>query len=266
MVKVSMKGFRAVEVKRGGFTIQSGGYLNKSMPLFTKDILPDAPACEFQGATYVRLSTREPWLNKAVMGTSSRGEMHPGVLKDLREKIVIAEQQIRHGLPVTIPAQDLTDDPMDEMFSTAMDEVTTVQTPKKKKAFVKQVCIIPMREWPEETDKSGTNALRDVSLHLEGKGAVWIHLKDLDWLLRTLFIQQQLKGVPGVASDDEGPDRPKKTQLNLNPQSDASPSMAPDLAPDTDVSDSMESDLTPEKRPRPQDEAVNLYSKWADAP
>ena len=86
--------------------------------------------------------------------------------------------------------------------------------------------------------KGGTRIVRDVSLYLEGNGKFWIHTNALEWLVKSLFIQQQLKGVADVGSDDEGPD----------------------------AHDSMEVDMTPEKRPQPQRCEGHLNDKWADAP
>ena len=86
--------------------------------------------------------------------------------------------------------------------------------------------------------KGGSQIVRDVSLYFEGNGKLWIHSGDLEWLVRSLWIHQQLKGVADVGSDDEGPDAPE----------------------------SMEPDQTPEKCPRPQEAARNLYAKWDEAP
>ena len=65
-----------------------------------------------------------------------------------------------------------------------------------------------------------------------------VPLNFLNDSIRSLRVQQQLKGVCDVASDDEGPDNPK----------------------------SMEDDMTPEMRPQPQEIAGHLYDKWDTAP
>ena len=95
-----------------------------------------------------------------------------------------------------------------------------------------------MNEWPKETMPGSAGIMRDVVLYLEGNGKLWIHKDDVEWLVRSLWTHQQLKGVAAVASDDEGPDAPK----------------------------SMEPDLTPEKCPQSQEAAGNLYDKWGEAP
>ena len=117
-----------------------------------------------------------------------------------------------------------------------------IETPDKKQSkkntFVNQVCRIRMSEWPEEAMKGKSKIVRDVSLYLEGNGKLWIHTNALEWLVKSLFIQQQLKGVADVGSDDEGPD----------------------------AAESMEPDQTPEKCPRPQEAAGNSHARWDEAP
>ena len=115
------------------------------------------------------------------------------------------------------------------------------KTPKKTRSFLNQVSRIRMPEWPEEAREGRPKIMRDVSVYLEGRGScsrLWIHTKDLEWLVRSLWIYQQLGGVADVGSDDAGTEAPK----------------------------SMEPDLTPEKCPRPQEAAGNLYNKWDEAP
>ncbi len=67
---------------------------------------------------------------------------------------------------------------------------------------------------------------------------LWIHSDDLEWLIRFLVIQQQLKGVPVVAEDDEGPD----------------------------AAEAMEYVMTPEKCQQPKKYNGHLSEKWAEAP
>ena len=80
-----------------------------------------------------------------------------------------------------------------------------------------------MSEWPREASTGGVQVVRRVAVYIEGTNKLWIDKNDLEWLLRCLFIQQQVKGVAVVPSDDEG----------------------------TDAHDSMEDPVTPEKCRRP---------------
>ena len=34
---------------------------------------------------------------------------------------------------------------------------------------------------------------------------IWIHVDDVEWASKYLWVQHQLRGVPAVADDDEGP-------------------------------------------------------------
>ena len=95
-----------------------------------------------------------------------------------------------------------------------------------------------MSEWPREASTDRVQAMRHVAVYIEGTNKLWIDKKDLEWLLRCLFIQQQVKGVSAVASDDEGPD----------------------------AHDTMEAVMTPEKRPQRQQCDGYLHDKWSEKP
>ena len=68
---------------------------------------------------------------------SNRGEMHPGVLADLRETVVNMERRVRSGLPATNAEEEIEgdNDPMDEMVTVC----ETSDKRKKKTVFVSQV-------------------------------------------------------------------------------------------------------------------------------
>jgi len=95
-----------------------------------------------------------------------------------------------------------------------------------------------MSEWPRDASTDRVQAVRCVAVYIEGTGKLWIDKNDLEWLLRCLFIQQQVKGVSVVASDDEGPD----------------------------AHDNMEAVMTPEKRPQRQQCDGYLHDKWGEKP
>ena len=95
-----------------------------------------------------------------------------------------------------------------------------------------------MNEWPQEALKGGQIIVRLVHLYLDGTGKLWVHTKDIEWLIRSIWINHQLKGVPDVASDDEGPGSGQ----------------------------SSETIYTPEKRQRQLEPEGYLYDKWGEAP
>ena len=96
-----------------------------------------------------------------------------------------------------------------------------------------------MPEWPPEALTGGeVHNPRAVHVWVEGSGTLWLHSNDLEWMIRFLVIQQQLKGVPAVAEDDEGPDAAER----------------------------MDFEMTPEKCPQPKKDNGHLSDKSAEEP
>ena len=85
-------------------------------------------------------------------------------------------------------------------------------------SFQGQVCHILMDEYPEEARTGSARKKRAIYVYIEGNKKVWIDIKDLQWLLQYAWIQQQLKGVVAVASDGEGPDGPKRSEIDMTPE------------------------------------------------
>ena len=215
MVKVCMRGFKSVSFRNP--LVVYGGYLNRECPLVNKRVR--VPGHVPPWGIYVQVKTKDAWLTQAAMGKALKGVLYPGVLTDLHDKVVAAETRLRSGFPVE------GYDPMDEMEADAEPQPPRHTTKSK---FKKQVSTIVMKEWPDKP----TSLEREVAVYLEGSGKLWIKKEDLDWLIRTLYIQQQLKGVGIVASDDEGSD----------------------------------AIVTPEKRPKPQECEGHLHDKWDTPP
>ena len=241
MVKINLQDFKPVQV-RAGVVVTSGGSLRKEYPLHTKDVkLEESSAV----ATFVWISSNYHWLNFAVgrpadyprpAGKQFVAGLHSqGLLKDLRSKVVSAEQRIRW--PV-----DEEDDPMNEMTAPPADMLTYYQKRKKNHKrglpFMKQVCQIPMKELPPEMPPDSTNPDKMVKVYLEGNGKLWLHQDELNWLLHYLCIQHQIKRGVVAPSDAESPDAP----------------------------DSMECPVTPVKCQQPPRCVGNLHDKWSMAP
>ena len=56
---------------------------------------------------------------------------------------------------------------------------------------------------PEEDP--GCKEVRKVRLHIEDRKTIWLHIDDVEWAVKYLFVQHQLKGVPMIAEEDVGP-------------------------------------------------------------
>ena len=112
MVKIHMKGFRAVEFKRGDLILKRGGLLNREVPLTTKEIRSSEGG---PTATFIKIASRESWLGAATMGKVNRGDMFLGVLVDLHDRVRDMEKRVRLGLPALEDTEPKDADPMDEM-------------------------------------------------------------------------------------------------------------------------------------------------------
>ena len=143
--------------------------------------------------------------------------MFAGVLTDLYNEVVALEVRIRSGRPEPLP--DLGGhDPMDEMELELEEQEPPRKTHKKGLTLRPQARTIKMWEWPPEAVTGVGNAERNVVVFVEGTGKLWLHKDDLEWLVRYLWIQQQLKGVAAVGSDDEGPGAHSDTEAQLTPE------------------------------------------------
>ena len=107
-----------------------------------------------------------------------------------------------------------------------------------KHPFISQVCRIAMKEWPPEMTRDSPNIDRMVTVYLEGRQRLWLHQDDLPWLIRSVYIQEKVKGVAVVPSGGEG----------------------------SDAHDSMEDPVTPEKCRQPPKCEGNVHDKGSTAP
>ena len=227
MVKIiNVKGYRQVELKRGGggLTIQRGDRLNKQFPLITKEIRAAGSGPEIDQGTYVLIRPKkDPWLNYTVMGLSYRhSPMNTGFLAEIRAAVAIMNKRIRSGLPATEPPAIDIPTGADAMNEIVAGHPQARKTPKKTWSFLNQVKRLRMPEWPEITAREGRpEHMRDVSVYLEvhrRHRRIWIHTKDLEWLVRSCWIYQQLGGVADVRSDDGGTEAPKSMEPDLTPE------------------------------------------------
>ena len=60
---------------------------------------------------------------------------------------------------------------------------------------------------PEEDP--GCRDFREVRLYVKDRNTIWLHIDDVEWAVRFLFMQSHLKGVPLVTDDSPGPCDPR---------------------------------------------------------
>ena len=202
IMKIDMKKYRKAQIVWGGVTIKSAGRQSKEMPLTTKKV---------SDHTFVLIKTREPWLNNAIFGTCGYRCGNWSLLEQLRRHVVTMEKRIRSGLEAIVQeSDDDDDDPMNAMGPCGAEDPGATennhQVPhRRKEAFIPQVITVQMHEWPPEADVGCSEGMREVRLFLEGNQKLWIHWEDIEWLVRSLWVNCQLKGVPNVPGEDKGP-------------------------------------------------------------
>ena len=248
MVKINLQDFKPVQLRATGLALRSGanglviisgGHLRKEYPLHTKDVKLEG---SLSVATFVWIRDWCQWLSYAAMGKKFKAYLlRQGLLKDLEIKTVAVNKRVRWYIEreLCLPGDNGVD-PMDEMEveTPAGTSDEQIQKNTEKRPFIGRVCRIAMKEWPPEMTPDSPNIDRIVSVYLEGRQQLWLHQDDLPWLIRSLYIQQQVNRVAVVPSDDEGPD----------------------------AHDSMEDPVTPEKCRQPPKCEGNLHDKGSTAP
>ena len=152
-----------------------------------------------------------------VMGKCrDRAKMNHGFLAEIRAAVANKDNKKRSGRcsNTHIPTG------VDPMTKIVANDPQARKRAKKTTTFVNKVSRIRMPECPEEDRKGRHKIMRDVSVYLEktnGGPRLWIHLKDLEWLVRSLWIYQQLGGVADVGSDDGCTEDPKRMEPDLPP-------------------------------------------------
>ena len=61
-----------------------------------------------------------------------------------------------------------------------------------------------MREVCPEEDPASA-ACRDVRPFIVDRKQIWPHIDDVEWAVKYLFVQHELKGVSVISADDAGP-------------------------------------------------------------
>ena len=101
-------------------------------------------------------------------------------------------------------------DPMDEVLQDEASSplVTKPQGQKRKRTRATHpkdpVLTVSMPVRCPEEDPVCTD-VRRVRLHVQDRKTIWLHIDDVEWAVRFLFMQSHLKGVPLVRDDSTGP-------------------------------------------------------------
>ena len=171
--------------------------------------------------TFVKLGVSEPWLRKAVTGSVTPSHTSISRTTLLDELLASVKQACDGEIPTddaVLTAEDEdVDDPMNEIdVGEAATPVTTAKKSRKRvritppkyeykpNAAKNKVVVVQHRQVPEEVDPNN-EALRKIPLFIQDRRSVWMTLGDVDWAIKYLYAQNQLKGVGAVRPDSAGP-------------------------------------------------------------
>ena len=211
MVKNFMALFKPVKFEFGKIHI-SGGYVSKPMSTITKTI-DDADGTK---KTFVKMSTAESWLIMCVCGQSSKNKSsfeRTSLLGIIHDRIGRLCDGVEDIVGEAVPGGNPADyDPMSELgvdsASSGATNAVGVRVTGRQRYYRNMAnnCIVTvnMASRCAEVDPTCTQ-MRPVKLYIEDRQKIWLSLDDVEWALKYLFTQNQLKGVPLVGEDDAGP-------------------------------------------------------------
>ena len=225
MVKIGAT-FRPVQFKRSTVHI-TGGLTTKYTALTTKTVR-NLNGIEKE---FVLLASSEAWLTYMITGQRTWSQCGMGrttLLGDLRRNLEricngnVCESDEHHG------GGDSNRDPMLDLDcgaapapaqsvgpgSAARDRVRYYRNNARGQIAAFNMPARCPQEDPECTEQ------RLVTVHIVDRRQIWLSIDDVEWAVRYLFVQHQLRGVGLVADDDEGPWGPLAIQDAPPPAAD----------------------------------------------
>ena len=187
----------------------SGGHTSKATPA---SVMSVDDASLDTNITFVKMASTEQWLlltttgsTKPVGGPFGRTTL----LERLREQL----GQFCDGETSLAPIAAAASAERDPMDAIEHDEAISPHGTKRQGQHrmryytnhargTVQTVSMPVR-CPEEDP--GCTDVRQVRLYVLDRKTIWLHIDDVEWAVRFLFMQCHLKGVPLVHDDSTGP-------------------------------------------------------------
>lgn len=214
---IEMTGLSKLQVVRDKVQVRVG-LMKKAMPVSTQRVGVGPNAKEF-----VHLMSHENWLSLAVTGNSKVSPRHAldrtGLLVALHQAVAdICSGKVDLGADADNENDDEDFDPMNAFDvvdggpeAPAHNEQASEtgggkpkrarlgKNPAKNKVVSYVLPSHPPELCIEETIE------RRIQLYIKDRKQIWLHINDLEWAVRYLYIQDFLKGVPMVSPDSSGP-------------------------------------------------------------
>ena len=210
MASVNMTGFKPVRFSFGQIHV-SGGLAGKPQPVNSKTVGDSAGEGNM---TFVKMSSGEQWLTCATTGQRrySGGSFgRTSLLDELRDKVQkYCDGEGPSSSGDAMPSDDY--DPMMEVEQEQVDGESPIKTKGQgqkrvryyRNAAKNSVATFPMLVRCPEEDPECTE-VRNIRVHVMDRKVLWLHIDDVDWAVRYLYVQNLLKGVPLVSEDSPGP-------------------------------------------------------------
>ena len=210
MARVSLRSFKEVKFSFGEVHFRGGG-AKQSMPVTSKAI--NDPLDSKRDVTFIKMATTEQWLVQAATGqkrynASSFGRTN--LLEILLEKVQsYCDGQLSSSSSLAVAGGDF-----DPMMDLEQDDSNSHSTRKfhdgKRARYLRNglrhsIAIFDMPQRCPEEDPD-CKEFRRIRLWIVDRQQLWLHMDDVEWAVRYLFVQNLLKGVPLVSDDSIGPD------------------------------------------------------------
>ena len=197
----------------------SGGHNTKPM-LATAIVYEDAS--RGTTTTFVKLASTEAWLLAATTGSTKAAGSAFGrttLLERLREQL---RQFYDTPLAPITTEDNQAGDPMDDILEGAASSprVTTPQGQRRGRRHTTHpqntVLTVRMPVRCPEADPTCTE-FREVKLYVRDRDTIFLHIDDVEWAVKYLFAQSELKGVPAVDESSTGPCHPRSGIADAQP-------------------------------------------------
>lgn len=212
MASVNMQGFKPVKFSFGQIHF-SGGFVGKPIPVNSRTVSDESG---HSNMTFVKMACSETWLLLATTGHKRHNAGSFGrtsLLEDLRDKVqkyCDGEVSSSSAVPVAIeeydPMMEVEQDREDSELSPCKIKSQGYKRMRYYKNSARQsVATIDMPARCPEEDPDCTE-VRQIKLHVVDRKTIWLHMDDVEWAVRYLYVQNLLKGVPLVPEDSAGPE------------------------------------------------------------
>ena len=195
MASVNTGGFRPVTFSFGQIHI-SGGHGGKALPVNSKTVADPAGN---KNTAFVKMSWSEPWL---LFATTGQRRYYAGsfgrasLLEDLRQKV----QTRCGGEGSSADGAQMLDEDYDPMMDVEQDGGASQGSPgkikrqgQKRMRYFRNVARdsvvtfdMPARCPEEDAERT---EVRQIKLHIVDRKEVWLHIDDVEWAVRYLYVQ-----------------------------------------------------------------------------